>query len=268
MFNTTVFENIRYGDADLPEQHSEEHLYEQVIEVAKKANAHDFIMALPLQYQTQVGQKGLQLSGGQRQRIAIARALFKNPRILLLDEATSALDLKSEAAIQCALDAAAEHRTTIVVAHRLSTIRNADKIVVMSNGNVVEEGLHDELIARKGFYASMVQKQQIDDTHQATDIDVDKAEDLRMETRQEVAESMSYGEKETSGVDSKEVLAPSTQIDEQKRLSLARTLVFIDRMNRRERVLLVFGLACAITAGFGIPVLVDTQLPEQRFSFR
>ncbi|PON42312.1 ABC transporter [Parasponia andersonii] len=156
LFATSIKENILFG--------KEEALMEDVIEAAKAANAHDFIIKLPKEYDTQVGQFGVQLSGGQKQRIAIARALIRNPRILLLDEATSALDAQSERVVQEALDKASLGRTTIVIAHRLSTIRKADVIVVLQSGRVVELGSHDELIqkenGRGGAYSKMVELQQ------------------------------------------------------------------------------------------------------------
>ena len=122
------------------------------------ANAYDFITSFPEGFATQVGEKGIQLSGGQKQRIAIARAIIRDPQILILDEATSALDSTSERVVQEALDGllAAKKRTTIVIAHRLSTIKNADKIVVLSDGAVVEEGTHDDLIDRKGNYLDII----------------------------------------------------------------------------------------------------------------
>ncbi|KAK2159081.1 hypothetical protein NP493_1733g00026 [Ridgeia piscesae] len=153
LFNTTIYDNIAYGD------NTRTPTMDEVIDVAKKANIHNFIASLPLGYDTTVGEGGSQLSGGQKQRIAIARALLRNPRILLLDEATSALDTESEKLVQEALERAQEGRTCIVIAHRLSTIRSADKIVVMQDGVVVEEGTHDELMARESFYHRLVQKQ-------------------------------------------------------------------------------------------------------------
>ncbi|XP_062217408.1 putative multidrug resistance protein [Phragmites australis] len=152
MFATSVRENILFG--------KENATAEEVIAAAKAANAHNFISQLPQGYDTQVGERGVQMSGGQKQRIAIARAILKSPKILLLDEATSALDSASERVVQEALDVASMGRTAIVVAHRLSTIRNADTIAVMQSGAVQEQGSHSELIARNGLYSSLVHLQQ------------------------------------------------------------------------------------------------------------
>src|SRR6185369_16068092 len=136
--------NIAYGRGDAGEQ--------RVIDAAKAANAHDFISALPNGYDTPIGESGVLLSGGQRQRLAIARALFKDPPILILDEATSALDTESERLVQQALVNLMRGRTTLVIAHRLSTVRNADKIIVLDRGAVVETGPHEELVANRGVY--------------------------------------------------------------------------------------------------------------------
>ncbi len=126
--------------------------FEEVVEAAKLANAHDFIMDLPQGYDTEVGERGVKLSGGQKQRLSIARIFLNDPPILILDEATSALDLESEAIIQEALDTLSHDRTTIIVAHRLSTITHADKIVVIENGEIVEQGSHQTLIDKQGAY--------------------------------------------------------------------------------------------------------------------
>ncbi|PSN32510.1 hypothetical protein C0J52_16611 [Blattella germanica] len=148
LFGTTIKENIRYGKEDATQQ--------EIEDAAKEANAHDFISKLPEGYDTMVGERGSQLSGGQKQRIAIARALIRRPNILLLDEATSALDLHSEAKVQAALDRAAKGRTTLIVTHRLSTVRNADRILFIFGGQVVEHGSHSELLELKGHYYSLV----------------------------------------------------------------------------------------------------------------
>ncbi|MFZ5393388.1 lipid A export permease/ATP-binding protein MsbA [Acinetobacter seifertii] len=151
LFNRTVRENIAYGQLHDASD-------EQVIAAAKAAYAHDFIMNLPNGYDTVLGAQGLNLSGGQRQRIAIARAILKNAPILILDEATSALDNESEHFIQQAFDEAMQDRTTIVIAHRLSTIENADRIVVLDRGQIVEQGTHQELLAKQGAYHQLHQR--------------------------------------------------------------------------------------------------------------
>ena len=155
LFNDTFFNNITFGvDTSQPAPNGQ--TWEQAVEnAARIANAHDFIMETPDGYQTTVGDRGSKLSGGQRQRISIARAILKNPPILILDEATSALDTKSEKIVQDALERLMKDRTTIVVAHRLSTIRNADIICVIHDGRIVEQGKHDDLLALNGYYAKL-----------------------------------------------------------------------------------------------------------------
>ncbi|XP_027414212.1 bile salt export pump isoform X4 [Bos indicus x Bos taurus] len=150
LFACSIMDNIKYGD------NTKEIPMEKVIEAAKQAQLHDFVMSLPEKYETNVGSQGSQLSRGEKQRIAIARAIVRDPKILLLDEATSALDTESEKTVQVALDKAREGRTCIVIAHRLSTIRNSDIIAVMSQGIVIEKGTHEELMAQKGAYYKLV----------------------------------------------------------------------------------------------------------------
>lgn len=154
LFSDSVKENILMGKPDATD--------EQVIEAAKAANAHDFIMTLPNGYDTKVGERGVKLSGGQKQRVAIARVFLKNPPILILDEATSALDLESEALIQESLEELAHERTTIIIAHRLSTITHADKIFVIDHGQLIENGNHEQLMTKQGTYYDLFQVQHLE----------------------------------------------------------------------------------------------------------
>ena len=152
LFTGTIFDNIAYGKLGASR--------EEVYEAAKKANIHDYIMSLPEGYDTFVGERGVKLSGGQKQRISIARVFLKNPPILVLDEATSALDNVTENYIQDSLDELCKNRTTIVVAHRLSTIKNADEIIVMDRDGIEERGTHEELLARgNGIYKELYEAQ-------------------------------------------------------------------------------------------------------------
>ncbi len=151
LFNDTVFNNIAFGMENVSK--------EAVIEAAKIANAHEFIMEMEHGYDTNIGDRGMNLSGGQRQRLSIARAVLKNPPILILDEATSSLDTESERLVQDALSKVMSQRTSIVIAHRLSTIQHADEIIVMQKGQIIERGKHEELIALNGVYKKLTDLQ-------------------------------------------------------------------------------------------------------------
>jgi ATP-binding cassette, subfamily B, heavy metal transporter len=152
LFNDTILYNIRYGRPDASD--------DEIFEAARAAHIHEFILTLPLKYETRVGERGLKLSGGEKQRVAIARALLKNPRILIFDEATSALDSRAEKAIQAELERISQGRTTLVIAHRLSTVMDADQILVLAQGRIVERGSHAQLLDAKGEYARMWALQQ------------------------------------------------------------------------------------------------------------
>lgn len=155
LFNDTVRNNIAYGDPSKDKDH--------IVAAARAAHAHEFIMSMPQGYDTAVGEMGVKLSGGQRQRLAIARAVLKDAPILILDEATSSLDAESERLVQEALGNLMTRRTVLVVAHRLSTIRKADRIVVLVDGSIAEEGTHEELLARKAEYSRLYTLQLLED---------------------------------------------------------------------------------------------------------
>jgi ATP-binding cassette subfamily B (MDR/TAP) protein 1 len=193
LFTGSIAENIRHGKPDAT--------LDEIINAAKASNAHEFIDLFPDKYDTQVGEKGAQMSGGQKQRIAIARAIIKNPSILLLDEATSALDSESEKIVQDALNNLMKGRTTVVVAHRLSTIKDADIIAVIDKGVVVEKGTHNELIEKGGHYFSLVKAQQSAENEQGNKRSVTtrgraktiSKEVEKKETEEEKLEDVSFG---------------------------------------------------------------------------
>ncbi|KAH8602394.1 P-loop containing nucleoside triphosphate hydrolase protein [Bisporella sp. PMI_857] len=271
LFGTTIFENIAHGLIGTKYQdEKDEKRKELIIEAAKMANAHDFISTLPEGYETNVGERGFLLSGGQKQRIAIARAMVSDPKILLLDEATSALDTKSEGVVQAALEVAAAGRTTITIAHRLSTIKEADNIVVMSEGRIVEQGTHDELLAAKGAYHGLVEAQKIAETRELTPEEEARrdAEDEKLmkiaTTRSNKSGNFSEDPDDkniasklnrtaTSKSQSSLALQNRKQTAEQHD-SLWTLAKLIAAFNKKEWHIMLFGLFCSIICGGGNPV--------------
>lgn len=241
LFNCTIRTNIEHGLIGTEfENIGPEKKAELVIQAAKMANAHDFISGLPDGYETIAGNRGLLLSGGQKQRIAIARAVISNPKILLLDEATSALDSQAEGVVQEALDVASQGRTTIVVAHRLSTIKKADNIVVLSKGRIVEQGTHDELISLNRVYHSLVEAQSLaaSTSTQEPHADFPHMEKVKIQGT-------------VSGADhTSNVVADGDRRDD----SLWTIIKFILHFNRQEIGIMFIGLLCSILAGGGMPV--------------
>ncbi|CAH2048677.1 unnamed protein product, partial [Iphiclides podalirius] len=231
LFNTTVRENIRYGRPEATDA--------EIEAAAKQANAHRFVTKLPAGYDTLVGERGASLSGGQKQRIAIARALIRNPRILLLDEATSALDTSSESKVQAALDRAQEGRTTIVVAHRLSTIRNVDLIYVFKSGTIIESGNHEELMKSRGHYYDMVMIQSSPENDEASD------------------GSRVLARKESEMVEEDEDEEIKTKIEEKEDIENEARSSFwrVVRLNSPEWKSITAASLFSVCSGFGMPLL-------------
>ncbi|KAF2773520.1 multidrug resistance protein 1, 2, 3 [Teratosphaeria nubilosa] len=268
LFATTIAGNIRHGLIGTQWDGLAEAETQGLVEsAAKMSNAHDFITQLPEGYQTNVGERGFLLSGGQKQRIAIARAVVSDPKILLLDEATSALDTKSEGVVQAALDKAAQGRTTIVIAHRLSTIKHADNIVVMSQGKIVEQGNHDELLARKAAYFNLVEAQRIaaeTEAKREDDIPILDEKDGNLlaptpgtEKAEEMYEAdpndLELGRSKTQQSASSKVLA-NKPTQQQKKYRLVTLIRLIASFNKSEMLYMCMGLLAAVITGAGQPV--------------
>ena len=259
LFGTTIFNNIRHGLIGTKYENSDiEKQKELILAAAKMANAHDFVTGLPEGYDTNVGERGFLLSGGQKQRIAIARAMVSDPKILLLDEATSALDTKSEGVVQAALDVAAQGRTTIVIAHRLSTIKTADNIVVMSQGRIVEQGSHDELLEKRSAYYNLVEAQRI-----SAENEVKKAEENAEveESEEELVTSLAPEktisreklERSTTGKSVSSAILQSRKSSSGPRYSLWTLIKVVGSFNKKEVHYMLFGLVFSIIAGGGNP---------------
>uniref|UniRef100_A0A182FDS3 ABC-type xenobiotic transporter n=1 Tax=Anopheles albimanus TaxID=7167 RepID=A0A182FDS3_ANOAL len=238
LFATTIAENIRYGNPEASQG--------EIERAAKIANCHSFIMKLPNGYGTMIGERGAQLSGGQKQRIAIARALVRNPKILLLDEATSALDPSSERRVQDALERASKGRTTLVVSHRLSTITNADKIVYIDKGVVMEQGTHEQLMASGGLYYDLVIASGSPKSADADDGDVTLAKSSSSMRHDSVEEAESSDDESESG---KSDAKNEEEQEEVYPVSLMRLL----KLNAPEWPYILFGCSAAIVVGASFP---------------
>uniref|UniRef100_A0A8C2FUP2 ATP-binding cassette sub-family B member 5 n=1 Tax=Cyprinus carpio TaxID=7962 RepID=A0A8C2FUP2_CYPCA len=242
LFATTISENIRYGREDVTQ--------EEIEQAAREANAYDFIMKLPDKFETLVGERGTQMSGGQKQRIAIARALVRNPKILLLDEATSALDAESETIVQAALDKVRLGRTTIIVAHRLSTIRNADVIAGFQNGEIVELGTHDELMERKGIYQSLVTMQMFKSTEDTEEGKEEMTMDEKSPSVSSLNDRALFRQKSRSGSE-KDQQDEEKQTEEVRDQENAPNISFLTvlKLNQPEWPYMVVGVLCATING-------------------
>ncbi|KAL8659085.1 MAG: hypothetical protein Q9226_000613 [Calogaya cf. arnoldii] len=283
LFGTTISGNILHGLIGTKHENaSPEEKKELIVNAAKMANAHEFVSGLPEGYETNVGERGFLLSGGQKQRIAIARAMISDPKILLLDEATSALDTKSEGVVQAALDVAAKGRTTIVIAHRLSTIRTADNIVVMSQGRIVEQGTHDELLEMKSAYYNLVEAQRLSAEKEAEDMEMDDKQEetnevfkvashlsntgahlTRTNTEKSTGNNLDHATTNRSlrarltrtatGKSVSERVLEDRGTDNKAEYSLWTLIKVVGSFNRKETYLMLVGLFFSIIAGGGNP---------------
>ncbi|CAF3905306.1 unnamed protein product, partial [Adineta steineri] len=236
LFGLSIYENIRFGKLNATRA--------EIEQAAEQANAHNFIMKLPKKYETLVGERGIQLSGGEKQRIALARALVKQPNILLLDEATSALDNVSEKIVQEALDRACKNRTTIVIAHRLTTIQNADYIYVLDKGSVIEEGTHETLLAKEGGkYQTMIKMQQSEKTIDTQDGSVNMTK--------------AVAEDEEQLLERVRLLSESEAIDTNRRASMLTREKFVFlrllKMNSPEWIFILIGCLACLLGGLRAP---------------
>jgi ATP-binding cassette subfamily B (MDR/TAP) protein 1 len=275
LFNCSIRQNIEHGLIGTNfENAAEEKRLEVVIQAARMANAHEFITSLPSGYNTTVGANGVLLSGGKKQRIAIARAVISDPKILLLDEATSALDSQSEGIVQEALNVASQGRTTIVIAHRLSTIKAADNIVVLSKGQIIEQGSHDELVQRRGPYFKLIEIQRLGTQNMRSNLNLlndDQTID-HGRTANEWEHTQEYIEKEIRDL-SPTPKGPRAQ-DDGTRYTLWTTVKFIAAFNKKETHLMILGLFFSIVAGGAMPVqgvlfakcISSLSLPSTRYS--
>lgn len=227
----------------------------RVQKAAKQAYAHDFISNLPNGYLTNIGQRGGLLSGGQKQRIAIARSIISEPRILLLDEATSALDPEAEAIVQKALDSASEGRTTIVVAHKLATIRNADQIVVMAKGQIVEQGTHQSLISNDGSYARLVKIQDLQPQEA-----MDNAEAIDDRAKESLHITRTSTHRTRSGDDYMDSQAVGHTADSHKQLGIFSVIVRLVRATPELTTPYLFVVAGCALAGTYIHPFIQTTL--------
>uniref|UniRef100_A0A7N6C0R6 ATP-binding cassette, sub-family B (MDR/TAP), member 4 n=1 Tax=Anabas testudineus TaxID=64144 RepID=A0A7N6C0R6_ANATE len=277
LFATTIAENIRYGRPDVTQQ--------EIEQAAKEANAYDFIMNLPDKFETLVGDRGTQMSGGQKQRIAIARALVRNPKILLLDEATSALDAESETIVQAALDKVRQGRTTIIVAHRLSTIRNADVIAGFQKGAIVELGTHSQLMEKQGVYQTLVSMQTFEEAKEGEEAEYELSADEKSPLVKSFSESSLYRRKSTRG---SSFAASDRGGEEKENLTQLLSLFLQDenvppvsflevfRLNIPEWPYILLGTICAIINGamqplfaviFSKIITVNLDVVKERSTF-
>ncbi|KUI71474.1 Leptomycin B resistance protein pmd1 [Cytospora mali] len=284
LFKASILENISHGLVDkcrsnVPEDVDQ--VRQRVVEAAKMANAHDFIVALPQGYDTDVGQMGTQLSGGQRQRIAIARAIISNPKILLLDEATAALDTKSERLVMEALQKASQGRTTVFITHRLSSIRHADQIIVMSDGRVIESGTHETLAHSDGVYAAALDKQRLlGSTKESDTDDFDGMSSQNSITKNSTGpwkDESSILEKHPDaprGEDSGIVTKPLRKGETAASYSVWSLIKLASSLNRPELPLVLIALACCLLSGAVNPVqslffahsIDSLSLPSSQYS--